>query len=218
VVGVNALTIWQPHAALFVAGVRNIETRSWSTKYRGPLAIHAAQRLPDGIPAKHEGGSFVLDGHVYVGRSGSGLFWYPVNPSPTVAQRSPSKLTLGAVVATCELVDVLPIRDYSSDKTTSRYILNEVGGLGRRVLGIYEPGGLGISHGNGNGDDHPWVAANRDIDAMTAQLPYGDFRPGRWAWLLADIKPLDEPVPAKGKQGIWEWDASALAIAEGVTA
>jgi hypothetical protein len=37
------------------------------------------------------------------------------------------------------------------------------------------------------------------------QLPYGDFAPGRWAWLLADIEPLDEPVPAKGRQGIWEW-------------
>jgi len=29
-----------------VAGVKKIETRSWYTSYRGPLAIHAAKRKP----------------------------------------------------------------------------------------------------------------------------------------------------------------------------
>jgi len=63
-----------------------------------------------------------------------------------------------------------------------------------------------------------------------SQRPYGDFTPGRWAWLLDDIAPTTErcpwcvdwgyervgcpvceddgqcePVPAKGRQGFWRW-------------
>jgi hypothetical protein len=34
---------------------------------------------------------------------------------------------------------------------------------------------------------------------------YGDYAPGRFAWLLADITRLDPPVPASGRQGLWEW-------------
>lgn len=41
--------------------------------------------------------------------------------------------------------------------------------------------------------------------------PFGDYSPGRWAWLLTDVRPLDPPVPAKGKQGWWEWDEGRVA-------
>lgn len=35
---------------------------------------------------------------------------------------------------------------------------------------------------------------------------FGDYSPGRWAWLLADIEALPEPVPAKGALSLWEWE------------
>lgn len=35
---------------------------------------------------------------------------------------------------------------------------------------------------------------------------FGDYTPGRYAWVLKDIKPLPEPVPVKGRQGLWEWN------------
>ncbi len=38
----KALTIWQPWASLIACGVKKYETRSWPTKYRGPIAIHSA--------------------------------------------------------------------------------------------------------------------------------------------------------------------------------
>lgn len=38
----KAITIWQPWAEFVAAGVKHNETRSWATKYRGPIAIHAA--------------------------------------------------------------------------------------------------------------------------------------------------------------------------------
>ena len=37
------LTLWEPWATLMALGEKRIETRSWSTRYRGPLAIHAAK-------------------------------------------------------------------------------------------------------------------------------------------------------------------------------
>ena len=40
----KALSLWQPWASLVALRVKTIETRSWSTSYRGPLAIHAAKR------------------------------------------------------------------------------------------------------------------------------------------------------------------------------
>lgn len=39
----KCLTLTQPWASLVAFGAKRIETRSWSTDYRGPLAIHAAK-------------------------------------------------------------------------------------------------------------------------------------------------------------------------------
>lgn len=38
------LSLWEPWASLMAIGAKRIETRSWSTGYRGWLAIHAAKR------------------------------------------------------------------------------------------------------------------------------------------------------------------------------
>lgn len=32
---------------------------------------------------------------------------------------------------------------------------------------------------------------------------YGDYSPGRWAWMLEDIRTLDEPIPCRGALGLW---------------
>ena len=42
----KALTLTQPWATLVAIGAKRIETRSWHTLYRGPLAIHAAKAFP----------------------------------------------------------------------------------------------------------------------------------------------------------------------------
>lgn len=41
----KAITLTQPWASLVAIGAKRIETRSWATKYRGPLAIHAGVGL-----------------------------------------------------------------------------------------------------------------------------------------------------------------------------
>lgn len=137
----KALTLHQPWASLIALGVKTIETRSWVTNYRGPLAIHAGRQTPmagalgDFRVWCESGAVWWLDGRH--GDPGSNRYW---------------PLTFGAVIAICELVDVVPIEHATPD-------------------------------------------------------PYGDFTPGRYAWLLDDIVPLDEPVPARGFQKLWEWAA-----------
>jgi hypothetical protein len=41
---IKALSLLQPWATLVALGVKKIETRSWTTSYRGPLLIHAGLR------------------------------------------------------------------------------------------------------------------------------------------------------------------------------
>jgi hypothetical protein len=41
----KAITIHQPWATLKAVGEKRFETRGWSTKYRGQIAIHAGQKI-----------------------------------------------------------------------------------------------------------------------------------------------------------------------------
>ena len=44
----KAISIRQPWAALIVCGIKDIENRSWPTKYRGKLLIHASKKSDKG--------------------------------------------------------------------------------------------------------------------------------------------------------------------------
>ena len=50
----KALTLYEPFARLVGVGVKSVETRSWGTSYRGPLAIHAAKKWDDEVCADIE--------------------------------------------------------------------------------------------------------------------------------------------------------------------
>ena len=41
----KAITIMQPWASLIAIGEKTFETRSWPTKHRGPIAIHAGKTI-----------------------------------------------------------------------------------------------------------------------------------------------------------------------------
>src|SRR5690242_16834836 len=43
----KAITLLQPWASLVVLGEKTLETRSWATRHRGPLLIHAGRSLPE---------------------------------------------------------------------------------------------------------------------------------------------------------------------------
>jgi hypothetical protein len=37
------------------------------------------------------------------------------------------------------------------------------------------------------------------------EVAFGDYRFGRYAWLLTDVTPLTRPVLARGALGLWSW-------------
>jgi hypothetical protein len=81
----NAITLFQPYATLAVLGIKRFETRSWSTNYRGPLAIHAAKAFPRAERA------------------------FAASPAVRYALRNhPLPLPRGAVLGVCELTGVTP--------------------------------------------------------------------------------------------------------------
>lgn len=43
---IKALTVKQPWASLIVAGIKNIENRTWRTKLRGKIYVHAGADYP----------------------------------------------------------------------------------------------------------------------------------------------------------------------------
>lgn len=48
----KALSLWQPWASRIASGEKTIETRMWSTRYRGPLLICATKRpIVAGLPS-----------------------------------------------------------------------------------------------------------------------------------------------------------------------
>ena len=87
---IKALTLWQPWATLVAIGAKRIETRSWVTNYRGPLAIHAARTTVGHEVCSREPFRSTLEAYGY---------WPPLN-APHMS-----------IVAVCELVDILPTED-----------------------------------------------------------------------------------------------------------
>lgn len=56
-----------------------------------------------------------------------------------------------------------------------------------------------------------WSTEEREPASELDRLG-GDWTPGRFAWALADIRPLPEPVPALGRQGWWTIPDDFLSI------
>lgn len=163
----KALTLTQPWATLVAIGAKRIETRSWSTSYRGDLLIHAGAGLgpvggKKGLVMQCARKHFLpaLDAIMPEHLRGIG--------SPAlIAERLP----LGAIIAVCRLHHCCPTEHIASD----------------------------------------WWRKNNLSHCLTDQEhAFGDYSPGRYAWLLADIRALPEPVPCKGALGLWQPDAATI--------
>lgn len=162
----RCLSLTQPWATLIALGAKKIETRSWATRYRGPLAIHAAKGLGP------VGGMKGL-----VRQCMPSVFYralLPVLPEhirdlaspPAIAEHLP----FGAIIAVCDLRDCV----------RTEYIAS----AGRATSVSWE------------GERTIWTLTDQE-------RAFGDYSPGRFAWLLANIRPLATPIPATGALGLW---------------
>lgn len=133
----KAITLTQPFASLVAIGAKRIETRSWATEFRGPLAIHAAKSFPKWARMT--------------------CCWEPFRSALAQAGiTDPGQLPVGAVIAVCTLVRLQRIKPQELPEEPER--------------------------------------------------SFGDYRPGRYAWILRDVKPVTPPVPARGALGLWEFE------------
>jgi hypothetical protein len=133
----KALTLTQPWASLVAIGAKRIETRSWGTSYRGPLAIHAAKGFP-------------RDARDFSRCIRLGVLFGPHYEYPR-----------GFVIATCRLAACVQVEKLLSENAYR-------------------------------------------LDMTEQEQLFGNYEPGRWGWMLADIKAIN-PEPAKGALGLWEW-------------
>lgn len=46
----------------------------------------------------------------------------------------------------------------------------------------------------------------RWIDTQPTEKLCGEYAPGRFAWILEQVEPLEFPQPAKGHLNLWEWE------------
>lgn len=46
------------------------------------------------------------------------------------------------------------------------------------------------------------------IEAHPVEKLCGECAPGRFAWVLKQVEPLEAPVAAKGHLSLWEWEPS----------
>lgn len=94
----KALSLLQPYASLIAVGAKKIETRSWSTKYRGPLAIHASKKLAD------DQSHLCVKEPFYSILTQAGL---SIRRSVVIYDKVWADLPLGSVIATCNLVNCI---------------------------------------------------------------------------------------------------------------
>lgn len=154
----KAITLTQPWATLIAIGAKKIETRSWSTQYRGPLVIHAAKGL--GPVGGTQGLMELCRTEPF--RSvliAAGFLGTPALP-------------LGAIVAVCRLAACVATE-------------------------AEEDGFFGGPRSIETGVVRLWKLTDRE-------RAFGDYSPGRYAWLLADVRALPEPIPCRGALGLWD--------------
>jgi hypothetical protein len=54
-----------------------------------------------------------------------------------------------------------------------------------------------------------WRILPDRIEISEVEREVGDYRPGRFVWLLRSVEQLPRPIPARGRQQLWEWKEAA---------
>lgn len=150
---VRILTLWQPWASLIAHKLKQNETRSWGTDYRGKLAIHAAKRPANTAEVvaiydslKDQGGTD-QDVERLDKVLGCFLTWH-------------DDLPYGAIVAIADLVDCL-------EMVESQPVAPVVS---RRVVPISQQSPLELAVGNWQPGRYDWKLGN--VVALPEPIPF----------------------------------------------
>jgi len=163
----KAATVYQPWASLLAVGAKRYETRSRKVNYRGPIAIHAGKKY---LETTLDELFPLLDGYI-----GDEMKFLSAIRS-YLGEDFEDELPYGCVIATAELVECWRIVYHPGLDVN-------------RAKNIPIGGELNVPY------HHPHFG---DIIVPTnEELLFGDWTPGRYAWELANVKLLPEPIPAR---------------------
>lgn len=183
----KAITLHQPWASLIALGVKTIETRSWkppAALLGERLLIHAGAKA---VAVRHshqigEWRTYGADGVLTTSPRPARMY----ERSTGWAKRPEDAVVLpfGAILASCTLAAVVPMVVAGTVDALTAMRLRSSGAL------VVNPDGPEMAY------YHPQMADDEMSRDVSDQRPYGDFAPGRWAWLLEDVKPTTERCPA----------------------
>ena len=125
----KVLTIKQPWATLIMQGNKRYEFRSWQTKYRGDLLIHAGKGIDKETMKR-------------------------------LSKYLPKELPVGKILGKVTLIDCIKCDDDFKGKC---------------------------------------LKENKDVYAISTFIE-------KFAWQLENVEVFDEPIEAKGKLSLWEYD------------
>jgi hypothetical protein len=174
----KAISFWQSWASLIACGAKPYETRDWAppTSLIGqPIAIHAAKKIDKDAAQFAE--------ELMYGQHKDGGF---------------------------ELGDKL----YSTMSSTPDELMGLFGNAVMPIGCVVAIGRLDAAFQLGEGAPDIAVPAAIVVKRMVSRpMPEcftvrhddcGNFAPGRWAWLLRDVKPLNPPITMKDRQKLFD--------------
>jgi activating signal cointegrator 1 len=144
---VRAVSVHQPWATAVALRAKRIETRHWSTQYRGELLIHAAKRCNKTELRAYAADPAWIDALQPAGAAMAGKPLWELLP-------------LGQVVAVCNLADCRPVESFSWDELDElrRHDETQRCGWTEGMMGNFGPGRFG------------WVL--EDIQAFKHPVPF----------------------------------------------
>lgn len=174
----KAISLWQPWASLIACGAKPFETRHWAppmTLIGQPVAIHAAKKIDKGAAEFAE--------ELMYGQHDEGDFDLADRLSKSMAG-TPDNLmgTFGHTVMPIGCIVAIARLDAAFQ-------------LGYPAHGTNWPAASVVQR----------MTSRPMPECFTVRYDdFGDYAPGRWAWLLSDVQPLKPPVPMMGAQGFFD--------------
>ena len=201
------LTVRQPWSDLIMAGVKDVENRSWpvpSTLPQWQRCNRCGRRSRDGVPE-------TIPVHPKTGERGTAVHWHdachPTGVQGELRDDGPFPFRLGIHAAAKPAENAGPETwpVYPVDWRTSGYELPEVYALSV-LLGTVEV--TGCHHADECRRDRPIEGCSSVADLTCSRWAEpGDV----WHWTLTDPRPLDVPIPMRGMLGLWRLEFVEMA-------
>lgn len=180
---IKAISLWEPFASLVAWGAKHNETRSW--QWPGDLlpdivAIHAARRWGSDVARMCQASPFsnVLREH-----------------GVSVSLKGRPNLPFGCVVCVARVRECVATLNLPLARGTQRECPQGSDGFSEH-----------LDYAMARHPIQMASLAGKYLEHCPNERHFGDYRIGRYAWSLDSVQRLEVPVPATGRQSVWQWE------------